>query len=385
VNRISKTITQALPTRLAQQLNRVLQPIAGVGSAKPRRTSTVLENAYEVVVTDIRHDTSRAVTVEFELLEGYRLNYKAGQCVTVYLPVGATLFQRCYSFSSAPHENRYAITIQRIFHGRVSTYFKNSLSVGDRFYIDDPMGGFVLPTVHPEDQRYVMVAAGAGIVPIYSLIKDLLGKNPNADIQLITASRNAEQGVFSRQLERLAKEHPGFNVSFQFTRKEGDGHDPYRRLSGDKILNRLADPTSALFYICGPYGLVRKCTESFHGAGIAESRINIETFSLAPASLISNELKPRSLTFLPAGVLGKPVQVRQRQVETILDTARRAGVGIPQKCTVGNCQTCKVKIKTGMVIMDEPNSLSIEDARNGYVLSCMSYPCESTVIKLPGT
>ena len=384
MNRISKNLGQTLPARIFQRVTRAIPMVRKVTTA-PRRTSTLLENAYEAEVTDIKRETSRSVTVEFELLEGYRLSYKAGQCVTVSLPVGPTLFQRCYSFSSAPHERRYAITVQRIFHGRVSSYFNNSLSVGGRFYIDDPMGDFVPPVTHPEDQRYVMVAAGAGIVPVFSLIKDLLGKNPMADVQLIYASRNQEQAIFYRQLQRLEKEYPGFSLRFQFTRREGDGHDPYRRLNGEKILSRVADPASALFYICGPYGLVSKCTEAFHHAGISESRIYIETFGSPPATLISDELKPRSITFLPPTVLGNTIRVRQRQVETVLETARRNGVSIPQKCTVGNCQTCKVKIKSGMVIMDEPNSLSLEDAKNGYVLGCMSYPCESLIIKLPGS
>ena len=382
MNRISKTLNQSLPVRLLQRVSRAL-PLVRRQDAPPRSSSTLLENAYEAVVTDVRRETTRAVTVEFELTEGYRLTYKSGQCVTVTLPVGPTLFQRCYSFSSAPDENRYAVTAQRIFHGRVSSYFYSSLRVGDRIYIDDPMGDFVLPRTHPEDQRYVMVAGGAGIVPLFSLIKDLLGKNPMAEIQLIYACRNQEQAIFYRQLQRLEKDHPGFSLRFQFTRKEGDGHDPYRRLNGEKILSRLADPTSALFYICGPYGLVSKCTEAFHEAGIADSRINIETFSSPPARVLSDELRPRSITFLPATVLGNTVRVRQKQVETILETARRNGVNIPQKCTVGNCQTCKIKVKSGMVVMDEPNSLSIDDAKNGYVLGCVAYPTESLVVKLP--
>ena len=35
--------------------------------------------------------------------------------------------------------------------------------------------------------------------------------------------------------------------------------------------------------------------------------------------------------------------------------------------------------------MDEPNSLSIDDAKNGYVLGCIAYPTESVVVKLPTT
>lgn len=372
-----------MPGRVIQRLGRAL-PFARRHTSTPRSTSTIMENAYEALVTDVRRETSRAVTIEFELTEGYRLNYKAGQCVTVSLPIGGTVFQRCYSFSSAPDERRYAITIQKIFQGRMSAWLTQSISVGDRFYIDDPMGDFVLPPVHPEDQRYVMVAAGAGIVPVFSLIKDLLVKNPVADIQLIYACRNQEQAIYYRQLQRLDAEHPGLSVSFQFTRREGDGHDPSRRLNGEKVLSRVADPASALFYICGPFGLVSKCNEAFRNAGIPESRIRIETFTSPPATLISDELKPRSITFLPASVMGRIIRVRQKQVETILETAEANGIAIPQQCTLGNCRACKVRIHSGMVLMDEPNGLSIEDARNGYVLACLAYPCESVVVKLPG-
>lgn len=383
MNRISRTLYQTLPGRMIQRVSRSL-PFGRPQANTPGSTSTLMENAYEALVTDVRRETSRAVTIEFELTEGYRLTYKAGQCVTLSLPIGATVFQRCYSFSSAPDEQRYAITVQRMVQGRVSNYLSSSLSVGDRFYIDDPAGEFVLPTTHPEDQRYVMVAAGVGIVPIFALIKDLLVKNPLADIQLIYACRNQEQAIFYRQLQRLESDHPGLSVHYQFTRKDGDGHDPYRRLNGEKILSRLADPASALFYICGPFGLVSKCNEAFLNAGIAESRINIETFGMPPGTLISDELRPRSITFLPASLLGKPVRVRQKNVETIIDTALANGIEIPQQCALGNCQSCKVRIHSGMVLMDEPNGLSIEDARNGYVLACQAYPCESVIVRMPG-
>ena len=45
-------------------------------------SSSVLDSMYAAEVTRIRRETSRAVTMEFELLDGYRLNYKAGQFVT---------------------------------------------------------------------------------------------------------------------------------------------------------------------------------------------------------------------------------------------------------------------------------------------------------------
>lgn len=349
-----------------------------------RHPSSLEENAFLAQVTQITHETPRAVTIEFELLDGYRFSYRAGQYVAISLAIGGVTFQRCFSLSSAPDENRHAITVQKVFHGRVSTYLNDALRVGDRFYVSEPGGDFVLPATLPEEQRYLMVAGGSGIVPVYSLIKDLLGKNPGIEIQLVYFSRSAEQCIFRRELERLDRQHPGLLVQFHFTRKEGGYHDPARRLTSEGVLALVSDPAASLFYVCGPNSLVKACMEGLHSAGVEESRIRIELFNRPPINLSQTELKPRLITFLPASMFGKVRHVRQRRVETILETARSAGIVIPQKCSVGNCGTCKVRIKSGSVIMDEPNSLSVEEARDGHVLGCVAYPCENLVVQLPG-
>lgn len=382
MSRISKTLSRSLPVWMRQRVGRVLQPWAS-GLPGGSSASSLTENDYRVRVTQLNHETPRAVTITFELLEGYRLSYRSGQFVTVSVPVGRTLFQRCYAFSSAPDDNRYTITVQQIFQGRLSRHLIQSLRVGDEFFISEPCGDFVLPAERPADQRYVMVAAGAGIVPVYSLIKDLLGKNPAADIQLVYACRDASQCIFQRDLERLEKLHPGFRLHLQFTRRLGNLHDPARRLSGTAVLEKLADPAGALFYLCGPYGLVNKCLETFRGIGVDEARIRIELFNTPPTSAEELGLKPRLVTFLPSRLLGKTRHVRQRQVETILETARSAGIDLPYQCQSGTCKTCKLKVKGGSVIMDEPNLLSLEEAKEGYVLGCVAYPCENLVVQMP--
>ena len=384
MNRISKTLYQTLPPWMRHQVTRVLQPLGADTVSATATLSSLLEDSYPARVVQLQQETPRAVSLTFELLEGYRLNYRSGQFVTVSVAVGGVLFQRCYSFSSAPDENRYTITVKRSFQGRLSRYLTESLKVGDQIYVSAPDGEFVLTGSRPAEQRYVMVAGGSGIVPVFSLIKDLLGKNPDADIQLVYSSRTTDTCIFRKELERLEKLHPGFSLRFQFTRKDGDMHDASRRLDGQKILSRLADPASAVFYLCAPNGLVKKCIEAFREAGIPETRIRLELFNRPPATSVQTELKPRLVTFLSAGLLGKARHVRQRQVETVLDTARNAGLDIPQKCTVGNCKTCKLRIRSGSVIMDEPNVLSVDEAKEGYILSCVSYPCENLVVQLPG-
>jgi ferredoxin-NADP reductase len=385
VSRITKVLFRTMPPWMRKRIGVPLDARHDHGEGwAERHQSSLAEDAFLAKVTQITHETPRAVTIEFELLEGYRFSYRAGQYVAISLPIGGVSFQRCFSLSSAPDENRYAITVQKVFHGRVSTYLNESLRVGDQLYVSDPAGDFVLPAEALEEQRYLMVAGGSGIVPIYSLIKDLLGKNPEIEIQLVYFSRSAEQCIFRKELERLGKQHPGLLVQFHFTRREGNYHDPARRLTSEGMLALVSDPAASLFYVCGPNSLVKACMEGLHSAGVEESRIRIELFNRPPVTLSQTELKPRLITFLPGSVFGKVRHVRQRKVETILESARSAGIVIPQKCSVGNCATCKVRLKSGSVIMDEPNSLSVEAAKDGYVLSCVAYPCENVVVQLPG-
>ena len=385
VSRITKVLYRTMPPWMRRRIGTPLDARHSHGDGwQERHQSSLAEDAFLARVTQITHETPRAVTIEFELLEGFRFSYRAGQYVAISLAIGGALFQRCFSLSSAPDENRYSVTVQKVFHGRVSSYLNETLKVGDQLYVSDPSGDFVLPPEEPEDQRYLMVAGGSGIVPIYSLIKDLLGKNPDVEIQLIYFSRSADQCIFRKELERLDRQHHGLLVQFHFTRKEGHYHDPARRLTSEGMLALVSDPASTLFYVCGPNSLVKACMEGLHSAGVPESRIRIELFNRPPISLVQTELKPRVVTFLPGSVFGKIRHVRQRKVETILESARHVGVMIPQKCSVGNCGTCRVKVKSGSVIMDEPNSLSVEEAKNGYVLSCVAYPCENVVVQLPG-
>ena len=382
MSRIARTLSRTMPSWMRKRVNRVLQPL-GTRIPAEDRASSLTEYDYRVRVTQLHQETPRALTITFEMLEGYRLIYRSGQFVKVSVPIGPTLFQRCYSFSSAPDDNRYSITVQTIFQGRLSRHLVESLRVGDEFYISEPAGEFVLPQERLDEQRYVLVAAGSGIVPVFSLLKDLLGKNPAADIQLIYACRTPDQCLFRRELERLEKLHPGLRLHLQFTRKEGNQHDPTRRLDGQRILDRIDNPANALFYLCGPYGLVKKCLEVFHGAGIDESRIRIELFNAPPAEAEEIALRPRLVTFLPPTLLGRVRHVRQRQVESLLETALSAGIDIPAQCTAGSCKACKLKVKSGSVILDEPNQLTLEEAREGYVLSCVAYPCENLVVQTP--
>ena len=369
-----KRIRAAVPDAVLDRVPALMQADA------PSEKVSIRDTSYPVQVTQILKETDNTVTVRFKPMEGYRLHYRAGQYVRIAVQIGGAIFRRCYSLTSSPEEQDMAITVKHVFHGRVSRVLTRSLKVGDVFSIEDPMGEFTLPLNHPYDKRYIMVAGGSGIAPVFALIKDILAKNDQADIRLLYTNRTTGDVIYRRSLEHMEKYYKGFSVTWFYTRQGGRRE---RALTPQYILDLMSDPAQTRVYVCAPQGLTRNLLAAFEESGISEEQVRVELFSNTPAIDDNTELKPRVASFYRAGLLGGVTHVRQRQVETILETANRNNLRIPSNCTMGTCKTCKVKLKSGSVIMDEPNSLSFHEAEDGYILACVAYPCESVLVKLP--
>jgi ferredoxin len=68
--------------------------------------------------------------------------------------------------------------------------------------------------------------------------------------------------------------------------------------------------------------------------------------------------------------------------ETILQTARRAGLNPPYSCEAGNCATCMALVEEGEVTMRVNDALTDDDLADGYVLTCQGEPVSETVVVL---
>ena len=59
---------------------------------------------------------------------------------------------------------------------------------------------------------------------------------------------------------------------------------------------------------------------------------------------------------------------------TVLDAALDAGYDPPYSCMVAACCTCRAKLVKGKVHMDDRESLTDSEIKDGYVLTCQSHP-----------
>lgn len=71
---------------------------------------------------------------------------------------------------------------------------------------------------------------------------------------------------------------------------------------------------------------------------------------------------------------GKTVTVPVNPGETLLESARRAGLTPPYSCEAGNCGTCIATVAEGVVKMRVNEVLDEGEIEEGLVLTCQGVP-----------
>jgi ferredoxin len=78
----------------------------------------------------------------------------------------------------------------------------------------------------------------------------------------------------------------------------------------------------------------------------------------------------------------KKVTVPQVPGETLLETARRAGLAPPFSCEAGNCGTCMARLTEGHATMRTNDALDDDEVAEGYILTCQGVPDTATITVL---
>jgi ferredoxin-NADP reductase len=289
--------------------------------------------------------------------------------------------------SSAPEtDDELMTTVKRVPGGQVSNWLHDNVAEGDEVELTRPAGTFVL---RESDAPLIGFAGGSGITPILSLAKSVLATT-GRQVRLLCADRDRDAAIFDAALGELLERYPGrLTVLRHFDAESG-------LLSADAVASFVTGVEHADHYLCGPEPFMAMVESALPGPGAIYSERFGTTAEPIQPNEPTNSIVERIVTNGPetdgAATNGavvdetvtihlnrKKVTLPRTDGETILETARRAGLAPPFSCEAGNCATCMALVQEGSVAMRVNDALEPDEVEEGWVLTCQSVPTSSSL------
>jgi ring-1,2-phenylacetyl-CoA epoxidase subunit PaaE len=318
-------------------------------------------------VTGIRPEATGMKTIFLERRSGEPFLYDAGQFLTLLFSFRGHELRRSYSFSTTPGVDAVpAITVKRVPNGEISRHLLDHLRVGDVLTTLPPAGRFTFSNREGDGSTFpggvAFIGAGSGVVPVFSLLKQLLGERPGARPHLLTQQHDEEASPFRATLARM-----DLNWTEMLTVREG-------RLTKDKLVDWVLAggfPPETRFYLCAPFDFMRMIHITLRTLGFRDEAIRREHFT-------TGHIPPAPPVFdaTPKKVLVRAAVDREFVVtwpDSILTAAIRQGIPLPYSCRAGRCSSCVAHCLRGRVRMTQNEVLTDKDIAEGLVLTCVGY------------
>ena len=401
----------------------VRQTAAESAEATGRRRASF----HALTVDQVRRLTDDAIEVTFGVpaeLAG-QFDYLPGQ----YVALRTTLpdesgqpkeIRRSYSICAEPRSfadgsSEIRVAVKKDLGGLFSTWANAELKAGDVLDVMSPMGAFVSKhgrdgkeqnlmnsMNHPQEIEtelagepgsFVAIAAGSGITPVIAIARTLLAAHPETRFDLIYANKAAMDVMFLEELADLKDKYPArLALHHVLSREQRIAPLLSGRIDAEKLQALLGTAIHAddvdEWFLCGPFELVQLCRDTLAERGVEPDHIRFELFTTGKPDrpegnigrpVIADESKETyKITFKLDGLQGEVASPTHAR-ESILNAALRVRPDVPFACAGGVCGTCRAKVVSGSVTMDENYALEQDELDKGYVLTCQSHPTTAEV------
>ena len=349
---------------------------------------------YYLKVKDVVRETPDAITVNFWHPINEVIRYQPGQFLTFTLSVNNTTVRRSYSMSSSPHvDAALSVTVKRLPGGLVSNHLCDFLKEGDVLETLEPLGTFV-PKLDAAAQRlHVLIGAGSGITPLFSMVKSILHVEPKSHLWLIYGNRNEESIIYKAHLDamtavykdRLTVTHVLSQPSANWTGQRG-------RINQSTLLKLMekfpaGNLQSADYYLCGPDGLLDEVRSALSVFNVPAGQLHKESFQTATTAQAVGTVLDGQSAPAPNGKQDITVLYEGNEYtfavaphQTILEAALELDIDLPYSCQAGMCTACLGKCVSGKVSLDEEDGLSESEIKAGYILTCVAHPASANVV-----
>lgn len=333
-------------------------------------------------VTAVVKKPTEVILYHFETLNGEKLEYLAGQFITLVFNVNGKEQRRSYSFCSSPTiDEPLAIAVKLVENGEISRLMHHQLVIGDSVEIAVPNGMFSYQPEKELQRTVFLFGAGVGITPLFSILKTALSAEVNSRIVLVYSSRSAEDTLFLEEIAAWEVAYPDrLKVIYLFSNSKNLMR---ARLNGFLINqlvreNMMFDKADALFYICGPYDYMDVCKITLLGAGYKPTQVKKEVFVAPEDELDEDDATEKVVDTNTYSVIlhfqGKEHHLSIPWPKRILEVALANKINLPYSCSGGVCSTCTATCISGGVRMDYNEVLTDDEVAKGRVLVCTGHP-----------
>ena len=335
---------------------------------------------HSLKVKEIVKETNDTVSVSFQVPEDLKEAYAftPGQYLTLKLTINNEEQRRSYSICSSSAED-ITVAVKRVENGLVSSYLNEVLKENDEMEVMTPEGNFTLETDQAKKRKFVGFAAGSGITPIMSMIKELSMDETETVFTLFYSNKMESDVIFKHQLDKLAGD----------TRQKLNNPLLEGRIDKSKATELIKADLSCLnadaFYLCGPEEMIFNVKSALEEFGVLNTKIKFELFT-TPVLMAEKPKQQEADENFDGEALVTVIYDDEeidfnlnKDGDTILDAAMDNDVDVPFSCKGAVCCTCKAKVTEGKVTMDANYALSDQEVEDGYVLACQSHPASAKV------
>lgn len=331
----------------------------------------------QLKVEAIKWELPDAATLFFAEISGKKINYKAGQFITLVFVHHDEEIRRSYSLSSSPDEDKLSITVKRIANGEISRYLLTKIKPGDIINAVEPAGRFTIEDFESEKDIFFF-AAGSGIVPEFSQLKFLLARPGKSRLVLIYSNQNENSILFRDELNTLSVKYPERLKIIHLLSSQANR---LNNLVVEQLVRQNLGSTiaNAEIYTCGPYDYMRMIRLTLLYMGFEPGQIRKENFVLdtVPVSATILNYPPRRVRI---HFNEETYDLVVGENQSILQAALQNNIPLPYSCRVGDCSTCSALCKSGKVDMVKNNVLTDADLAKGWILTCTGHPLTDDVV-----
>ena len=337
-------------------------------------------------IKEIKKETSNSVSIAFDVPNDIKskFSFSPGHYLTLEAIINHEKVRRAYSIWKAPFENEVSVLIKEIEEGLFSSFANNQLDVGDAINVSLPMGNFEL--VKSQSNTTTFFAAGSGITPVISMIKQQLFDSPNNVVTLFYVNQDSANVIFKEELNKLEQNFPKqLSIYHLFTREENSTNKFSGRITESKCVELQKEGALKIdsdgYYMCGPEEMILSTKDFLISQGVKSDHIHFELFTSKPSDNVDFE------SHIDEAVVNITIDDDEFEFEytlsqsnSLLDAGNESGLDMPYSCKGGVCCTCKAKIIEGSAVMAKNFALSEEEVAEGYILTCQSHPTTEKLV-----